>query len=100
MAAFTHPPVDGRGGRFNRDFGMFYCSSDEKVSVAESSYHQARFLVESRIKETRVQMRVIHAHLGPTDLHDLRNLKRHAIFDRNDYRAAQSLGDSLEVNWE
>ena len=24
MAAFTHPPVDGRGGRFNRDFGI-YC---------------------------------------------------------------------------
>lgn len=95
MAAFTHPPVDGRGGRFNRDFGMFYCSSDEKVSVAESSYHQARFLVESRIKETTVQMRVIHAHLGPADLHDLRNVDSPAIYDRNDYGAAQNLGSSL-----
>ena len=95
MAAFTHPQVDGRGGRFNRDFGMFYCSSDEKVSVAESCYHQARFLGESRINETTVQMRVIHAHLGPTCLHDLRNLNGHAIFDRNNYEAAQNLGDSL-----
>ena len=95
MAAFTHPPVDGRGGRFNRDFGMFYCSSEEKVSVAESSYHQARFLVESRIEETTVQMRVIHAHLGPTELHDLRNLNGHTIFDRNDYGAAQNLGNNL-----
>ena len=25
MAAFTHPPVDGRGGRFNKDFGLYYC---------------------------------------------------------------------------
>ncbi len=95
MAAFTHPPVDGRGGRFNRDFGMFYCSSDEKVSVAESSYHQARFLMESRLKETTVQMRLIRAHLGPTELHDLRNLNSHAIFNRNDYGAAQNLGYSL-----
>ncbi|WP_232420120.1 hypothetical protein [Nitrosococcus watsonii] len=23
MAAFTHPPVDGRDGRFNRDFGIY-----------------------------------------------------------------------------
>lgn len=28
MAAFTHPPVDGRGGRFNRDFGIYYCAAD------------------------------------------------------------------------
>ena len=44
MAAFTHPPVDGRGGRFNRDFGIYYCSTDESVSIAESSFHRARFL--------------------------------------------------------
>lgn len=36
MAAFTHPPVDGRGGRFNRDFGIYYCAADESTAVAES----------------------------------------------------------------
>ena len=95
MAAFTHPPVDGHGGRFNRDFGMYYCSSDENVSLAESSYHQMRFLVESRIKETTLQMRVIRAKLGPTKLHDLRKLNSEVIFDRNNYGAAQILGDLL-----
>ena len=44
MAAFTHPPVDGRGGRFNRDFGVYYCSAFESVSITESSFHRARFL--------------------------------------------------------
>ena len=95
MAAFTHLPVDGRGGRFNRDFGMYYCSSDRSICVAESSYHQARFLVESRIKDITLQMRVIGAQLGPTNLHDLRNLHSQAIFDRNNYGAAQNLGESL-----
>ena len=36
MAAFTHPPVDGRGGRFNRDFGIYYCAADEAVAIAEA----------------------------------------------------------------
>jgi len=36
MAAFTHTPVDGRGGRFNKDFGIYYCSPTESVAVAES----------------------------------------------------------------
>ncbi len=96
MAPFTHPPVDGRGGRFNRDFGMNYCSGDEKVSVSESVYHQNRFLVESKIEEISVQMRVINAQLGPTDLHDLRSLSREPIFDPYDYSAAQQLGNLLK----
>jgi len=30
MAAFTHPPVDGRGGRFNRDFGIYCCAATSR----------------------------------------------------------------------
>ncbi len=47
MAAFTHLPVDGRGGRFNRDFGMYYCAAQQEVAIAESIFHQERFLQES-----------------------------------------------------
>ena len=36
MAALTHPPADGRGGRFNRDFGVCYCAADEAVAIGES----------------------------------------------------------------
>lgn len=95
MAAFTHPPVDGRGGRFNRDFGVYYCAADEAVSIAESSFHRARFLRESRIQNTTEEMRVIRARLGPTRLHDVRHLVGHAIYDLNSYSTAQQLGYAL-----
>ncbi len=95
MAAFTHPPVDGRGGRFNLDFGVYYCSSDEEVAIAESWYHRARFLRESRIDDTIQEMRVVHAQLGPTTLHDVRQLIGHAIYHPDDYSEAQQLGHTL-----
>jgi hypothetical protein len=65
MAAFAHPPVDGRGGRFNRDFGIYYCAADEAVAIAESSFHRARFLRESRIGKTTQDMRVIRRSSDP-----------------------------------
>ena len=96
MAAFTHTPVDGRGGRFNRDFGIYYCSTDESVSIAESSFHRARFLRESRIEKTTQEMRVIRAHLGPATLHDVRHLEDSAIYDLNDYGESQQAGAALK----
>ena len=95
MAAFTHPPVDGRGGRFNRDFGVYYCAADESIAIAESAFHRARFLQDSRIGQTVQEMRVIRAQLGPIALHDVRHLVGHAIYDPDDYGAAQQLGHAL-----
>lgn len=95
MAAFTHPPVDGRGGRFNRDFGIYYCAADEEVAIAESSFHRARFLRESRIDQTTQEMRMIRAQLGPVTLHDVRHLIGHAIYDPDDYGEGQQLGYAL-----
>lgn len=95
MAAFTHPPVDGRGGRFNRDFGIYYCAADESIAIAESAFHRARFLRESRIEKTIVEMRVIRAQLGPVTLHDVRHVAGHAIYDPDDYGVAQQLGYAL-----
>ncbi len=95
MAAFTHPPVDGRGGRFNRDFGIYYCAADEAVAIAESSFHRARFLRESRINETTQEMRVIRAQLGQVTLHDVRHLDGYAIYHPDDYGEAQRLGYAL-----
>lgn len=92
MAAFTHPPVDGRGGRFNRDFGLYYCAADEAIAIAESSFHRARFLRESRIEKAIQEMRVIRAQLGQTSLHDVRHLAGHAIYDADDYAEAQQFG--------
>ena len=95
MAAFTHPPVDGRGGRFNRDFGIYYCTAAEAVAIAESSFHRARFLRESRIDRATQEMRLIRAQLGPVNLHDVRHLVRDAIYDPDDYREAQRFGHAL-----
>lgn len=95
MAAFTHPPVDRRGGRFNRDFGIYYCAAEEEVAIAESSFHRARFLRESKIDQATQEMRVIRAQLGPVKLHDVRHLVRHAIYDPDDYGEAQQLGYAL-----
>ena len=95
MAAFTHPPVDGRGGRFNRDFGVYYCAADESIAIDESAFHRARFLQESRIGQAVQEMRVIRAQLGPIALHDLRHLTEHAVYDPDDYGVAQQLGHAL-----
>jgi hypothetical protein len=95
MAAFTHPPVEGRGGRFNRDFGIYYCAADEAVAIAESSFHRVQFLRESRIEKTTQELRVIRAQLGPVTLHDVRQLTGHAIYDPDDYREPQQLGYAL-----
>jgi len=95
MAAFTHLPVDGRGGRFNRDFGIYYCAANEAIAIAESSFHRARFLRESRIHKTTQEMRVIRAQLGPTTLHDVRHLVGDGIYDPDQYGEAQQLGYAL-----
>ena len=97
MAAFTHLPVDGRGGRFNRDFGIYYCAADESVAIAESSFHRARFLRESRIEQTTQEMRVIRAQLGPSHLHDLRHLTGHGLYHPDEYGEAQQLGHALRA---
>lgn len=94
MAAFTHPPVDGRGGRFNRDFGIYYCAADESVALAESSFHRARFLRESRVQKTTQEVRVIRAELGPVKLHDVRHMDG-SIYHPDDYSDAQQLGYAL-----
>ncbi len=95
MAAFAHPPVDGRGGRFNQDFGIYYCAADESIAIAESAFHRARFLRESKVGKTVQDMRVIRAQLEPVVLHDVRQLSGHAIYDSEDYGAAQQLGHAL-----
>lgn len=95
MASFTHPPVDGRGGRFNRDFGIYYCTADEAVAIAETTFHRARFLRESRIEKTTQEMRVIRARLGPATLHDVRHLAGDVIYDPDEYGVAQQLGYAL-----
>jgi hypothetical protein len=97
MAAFTHAPKLGQGGRFNTDFGIYYCAPDEETAIAETSHHRARFLRESREDNLTFEMRVLRAYLGPTQLHDVRDLGDARIYDRDDYSHSQLLGAELRT---
>jgi len=96
MAALTDRPVE-RGGRLNRDFGIYYCAADEAVAIAEPSFHRARSLRESRIGGTTQDMRVVRARLGPVSLHDVRQLKGHASYDLDNYSESQQVADTLRA---
>lgn len=95
MAAFTHRPAAGQGGRFNRDFGVYYCAPQEATAVAETSYHRAKFLRESRIEREAFEMRVIRAYLGPTQLLDIRSLDAPPLYDPDDYTHSQTFGRAV-----
>lgn len=95
MAAFTHRPKPGQGGRFNANFGAYYCAPDEATAIAETTYHRARFLREARIEQTAIEMRVIRAYLGPAELHNLCGLDDPAVYHLSDYSAGQQLGAKL-----
>ena len=96
MAAFTHRPEAGQGGRFNAGFGTFYCAPLEATAIAETTYHRARFLRQARIVRARIEMRVIRAYLGPADLHNIRGLDDPAVYHSSDYSAGQHLGATLQ----
>jgi hypothetical protein len=95
MAPFTHAPVFGNGGRFNRDFGVFYCALQEHIAIAETVHHSARFLRESRIDAITTEMRVLKARLGYQPLRDATGIKDKALYHKSDYSAGQILGDNL-----
>ena len=82
MAAYTHPPADGRGGRINKDPCIYYCSADPSVAVAESCYDRDALSSETRISNnTRCSTRMLRALLDRLDLHDLHHLEGNAIYD-------------------
>ncbi len=97
MAAFTHPPARRQGGRFNKDFGVYYCAPGEATAIAETSHHRAKFLRDSRIDSLTFEMRVLRAYLGPTHLHDVRNLEKTEIYHPDDYSGSQRLGAEMRA---
>lgn len=97
MAPFTHPPTAGEGGRFNPDFGVFYCALDLDTAIAETVYHREKFFIDFNSPPTTVDMRELKTDLDKQlrciagkqcDLPDVYHLE--------DYRAGQALGKSLK----
>lgn len=96
MAAFTH--LNPLGSRFSDgSYGVFYAAREKAAAIAETRYHQARFLAATNEAPIQLQMRVYHVDvLG--QLHDLRAVDcENEIYQPDSYIASQSVGRKLRA---
>lgn len=98
MAPFTHPPVSGQGGRFNNDFGVFYCAAEFDTALEETKYHRARFFLDSNTGPTKFDMRELITDLNQ-ELHTIAGQQETLAdtYDPDDYSAGQELGRKLKA---
>ena len=97
MAAFTH--VNLLGSRFSEgEHGVFYAARDRATAVAETRHHHGRFLAATRQPAMHLPMRLYHVAIDAR-LHDLRPAGSvpPAVYDPEDYAAAQALGRRLRA---
>ena len=101
MAAFTH--VNVAGSRFSAGaWGVFYAARERATAVAETRHHHGRFLAATRQGPMHLPMR-LYAVAIDARLHDLRPLGQApgsaeaALYDPDDYAAAQALGARLHA---
>lgn len=94
MAAFTH--LNPSGSRFSDgSYGVFYAAFQKQTAIAETSYHQARFLRATSEGPIQLQMRVYHVEVAGS-FHDLRGVEReHPVYDPSAYGIAQGIGKQL-----
>ncbi len=97
MAAFTH--VNVLGSRFSGGaHGVFYAARERATAVAETRHHHGRFLAATRQGPMHLPMRLYEVAIDAR-LHDLRPARSvaPAVYDANDYAAAQALGARLHA---
>ncbi len=97
MAAFTH--VNLLGSRFaDGSHGVFYAARERATAVAETRYHHGRFLRATKEAAMHLSMR-LYAVAIDARLHDLRPAGSvdEAVYDPDDYSAAQALGRRLHA---
>ena len=97
MAAFTHLNV--LGSRFSAGrYGVFYAARERATAVAETRYHHGRFLAATAQPPTHLPMRLYNVVIDAR-LHDLRppGSVPAAVYDLDDYGAAQVLGARLHA---
>jgi hypothetical protein len=98
MAAFTH--VNLLGSRFSGgEHGVFYAARERATAVAETRHHHGRFLAATRQPAMHLPMRLYHVAIDAR-LHDLRPAGSvpSAVYDPDDYAAAQALGRRLRAS--
>jgi hypothetical protein len=88
MAAFTH--LNPEGSRFSDgSFGVYYCARGLDTALAEVRYHQQRFLLQTRQRPLRIELRLYLADLD-AKLIDVRNTAE--CHYRDDYGPSRRLG--------
>ena len=97
MSSFTHFKVDGQGGRFNDRFGVFYCAKEPNTAIAETQYHRAKFHLDRNSPPTKFDMRELITDLDG-ELYTIAGQQDALpeVYDLNDYRAGQALGQQLK----
>lgn len=97
MAAFTHLNPEGR--RFSDgSYGVFYCTKKRETAIAETRYHQTRFMQATREPAMRLQMRLYSVEARGR-VADLRKASRAdpRIVDPDSYAWSQGIGRSLQA---
>ena len=95
MGSFCH--ASPLGGRFNsKERGAWYAARTLETALAEIAYHRTKELLEVRVTESVVQMRLFHADFTG-EVHDARPElpENEAIHDAQSYIASQTLGAEL-----
>ena len=97
MAPFTHRPVAGESGRFNRAFGAFYCAHEFNTALEETKYHRAKFFLDFNSEPTKIDMRELITDLNQ-ELYSIsgKQTELAGIYHIDDYSAGQDLGRKLK----
>jgi RES domain len=95
MAAFTHVNVEGSRLSDGR-YGVFYAARDRPTAVAETRYHQARFMAATGQGAMHLPMRLYHVAVD-AKLHNLvgPGTVPEGIYHPQDYSAGRALGGRL-----
>lgn len=96
MASFTH--VNPNGSRFSDgSYGVYYAARELPTSIAETTYHMARFYAQTADPPHGEEMRVLCGRVDAS-YHDLRARPAFdAFLDPEDYTAARLLGARLRA---
>jgi len=96
------------GSRFSKgDFGVYYAAEDVQTAIAETRYHQERYFSGILgLKFDRLTMRCLKTQFTAC-LRDIRgNISNRGDvycgdwYDKDNYSAAQQLGEHLKLNKE
>jgi hypothetical protein len=97
MASFTH--LNKQGSRFSDgSYGVFYCAKKRDTAIAETRYHQSRFMQATSEPPMRLQMR-LYAVEAKGRVVDLRkaSIAEPKLLDPDSYAWSQGIGKVLRA---